>query len=323
MIEIFNNDTFGPMNKGQIATVYILGLGALGSLYAAHLYDMDPASVKIIANTDRRSAFMQEGVTINGKRYDFAFVSPEDETPTPADLIIIAVKSHQLSSAIHDIKPFVGQDTTVISLLNGISSEEIIGAEIGFEHLLYAYGVGMDAVRTGNSVNYQFPGWIYFGEKNNEVYSERVKAIKALFEKADIPFKIPVDMQRALWAKFMMNTGINQVSAVLKAPYGVFQQNEEARQLMVIAANEVLMIGNKAGIGIDQTDMDTFLNIVNGLNPAGKTSMLQDIEAGRKSELDIFAGMVIELGKEFDVPTPVNETLFSIIRAMETMEAVS
>jgi 2-dehydropantoate 2-reductase len=307
------------MNNGQIATVYILGLGALGSLYAAHLYDMGPASVKIIADANRIAAFRGEGININGKRYDFTYVSPEDVVPVPADLIIIAVKSHQLTRAIHDIKPFVNKDTTVISLLNGISSEEIIGAEIGMEHLLYAYGVGMDAVRSGNTINYQYPGWVYFGEKNNEVYSERVTAIKTLFEKADIPFKIPVDMQRALWAKFMMNAGINQVSAVLKAPYGVFQQNEEARKLMVTAANEVLMIGEKAGVGIDQTDMDTFLSIVDGLNPAGKTSMLQDIEAGRKSELDIFAGKVIELGKAFDVPTPVNETLFSIIRSMEMM----
>ena len=316
---IFNNDTFGPMKNGQVATVYILGLGALGSLYAGHLYDMDPASVKIIADANRIAAFRQEGIIINGKRYDFTYVSPDDEAPVPADLIIIAVKSHQLGKAIQDIKPFVSKDTTVISLLNGISSEEIIGAEIGIDHLLYAYGVGMDAVRERNTVNYQYPGWIYFGEKNNEVYSERVAAVKTLFEKADIPFKIPVDMQRALWAKFMMNTGINQVSAVLKAPYGVFQQNDEARKLMITAANEVLMIGEKAGVGVDQTDMDTFLSIVSGLNPAGKTSMLQDIEAGRKSELDIFAGKVIELGKEFNIATPVNEILFSIIRAMETV----
>ncbi|MDN3547256.1 ketopantoate reductase family protein [Mucilaginibacter aquaedulcis] len=311
------------MNNGQIATTYILGLGALGSLYAAHLYDMNPASVRIIADADRIARFNKEGITINDKRYDFTYVSLGDEVQAPADLIIIAVKAHQLARAIDDIKPFVNQDTTVISLLNGISSEEIIGAEIGMEHLLYAYGVGMDAVRTGNSVNYQFPGWIYFGEKNNEVYSERVAAIKTLFEKAAIPFKIPVDMQRALWAKFMMNTGINQVSAVLKAPYGVFQLNKGARQLMVTAANEVLTIGKKAGIGIDQTDMDAFLHIVDGLNPAGKTSMLQDIEAGRQSELDIFAGKVIALGKTFNIPTPVNEVLFSVIRAMEAMGPVN
>src|ERR1700754_2151546 len=119
MIGIFNNYNFEPMKNGQIATVYILGLGALGSLYAAHLYDMDPASVKIIADANRIAVFGQEGITINGKRYDFTYVSPEDEAPVPADLIIIAVKFHQLTEAIHDIKPFVNNDTTVISLLNG------------------------------------------------------------------------------------------------------------------------------------------------------------------------------------------------------------
>jgi 2-dehydropantoate 2-reductase len=303
--------------KNNINNIYILGLGALGSLYGANLYDLNPQSVKIIANKKRITALEQSGISVNGKKYAFNYIEPGDASHPPADLVIISVKYLQLHQAINDVMQFIGADTIVISLLNGISSEDLIGAGIGMEHLLYAYGVGMDAVRQGNEVTYKNMGKLVFGEKHNEALSDRVKAVKNLFEKAKIPFQIPVDMEKALWSKFMMNTGINQASAVLKAPYGSFQQDGEARDLMLAASNEVLLLAQHADINLDQSDVDSFLKIISTLDPSGKTSMLQDIEAGRKSEVDLFAGTVVELGKKYKVPTPVNAGLLSRIREME------
>ena len=221
------------MQVKTINKVYILGLGAMGALYAAKLFDMNPDTIKIIMSHER--AKRSAGVVVNNKPYSFDFIFPEDNQP-PADLIIVAVKYLQLDQAIQDIKPFVGKDTIVISLLNGISSEQLIGKEIGIQHLLYAYGVGMDAVREGTMINYTNPGRIVFGEQQNDVHSQRVIAVQDLFQRALITHQIPVDMQKALWSKFMLNTGVNQVSALLKATYGVFQQNEEARKLMLMAA---------------------------------------------------------------------------------------
>jgi 2-dehydropantoate 2-reductase len=301
------------MTIKKINNVYILGLGAIGATYAAKLYDMDPGMVKIIANPDRIASFQKAGCTVNGKSYPFDFLTPNEERP-PADLIIIAVKSMHLQKAIQDIKSFVGKDTVVISLLNGISSEELIGKEIGMDHLLFAYGVGMDAVREGTAIKYSNIGKIVFGEKSNEIYSERVLALKTLFEQAGIPFVIPPDMERALWAKFMMNVGINQVSAVLKAPYGMFQQDAHALELVLMAAGEVLTISKAHGVPLHHNDINDFVKIINGLSPTGKTSMLQDVEAGRETEVDIFAGTVIELGKKYGIPTPVNDTLYRIIK---------
>jgi 2-dehydropantoate 2-reductase len=291
----------------------------MGSMYAGKLYDMSPDSVRVIAGPHRITALRQSGITINGKPYAFNYVEPGDRSQPPAGLIIIAVKSPQLEEAIRDLRPFVGKDTIVISLLNGISSEDIIGREIGMQHLLYAYGIGMDAVREGYTITYANGGRIVFGEKHNEVVSGRVQAVKDLFERANISFQIPVNMEKAMWAKFMMNTGINQVSAVLKAPYGVFQQEGEARRLMLAASEEVLTLSRQIGIDLDAPDVIQFLRILDTLHPSGKTSMLQDIEAGRKTEVDLFAGTVIQMGKKYNVATPVNETLYRIIMAMEQM----
>jgi 2-dehydropantoate 2-reductase len=309
--------------ENHINNVYIVGLGAMGSMYAAKLQDINPSLVKVIASAERIKNYQNSGIKVNGKLYEFNYVQPSDHSqpPPPADLIIVAVKSPQLASAINDLSGFVHDDTIVISLLNGISSEEQIGEKIGMKHLLFAYGVGMDAVREGNMVTYSNPGRIVFGEKEDSTDSQRVQAVKELFDKAAIPNHIPTDMYKALWFKFMMNTGINQASAVLKAPYGQFQQNKEARKLMLMAAEEVIALSHKMGIFLGQEDIDEFTRIVDGLGPEGKTSMLQDIEAGRKSEVELFAGTVIELGQKYQVPTPVNETLYTIIKALEISEA--
>jgi 2-dehydropantoate 2-reductase len=297
----------------KINNVYILGLGAIGATYAAKLYDINPGIVKVIAGPDRIASLKKAGCTVNGKSYSFDFIAPDEKRP-PADLIIISVKSMHLQKGIQDIKGFVGKDTIVISLLNGISSEELIGQEIGMNHLLFAYGVGMDAVREGTAIRYANIGKIVFGEKNNDTYSDRVLSLKTLFEQAGIPFVIPPDMERALWAKFMMNVGVNQVSAVLKATYGMFQQNAYALELVLMAAGEVLTLSKAHGTSLHQNDIDDFVKIINGLNPDGKTSMLQDVEAGRETEVEIFAGTVIDLGEKYGISTPVNDMLYRIIK---------
>lgn len=301
-----------------IENIYIIGLGALGSIYAAKLMAAKNATVKIIADQQRIKTFKKLGVTINNKSYDFDFITSTEKQKS-ADLIIIAVKNAQLKQAINEIKPFIGGKTIVMSLLNGISSEAIIGNEIGHQHILYAFGVGMDSVRNGTNINYTNPGKLVFGEKDNTVFSERVLALKNLFEQAEIPHEIPVNMLRALWFKFMLNVGVNQVSAVLKAPYGIFQQNNNAKELMLMAAEEVVKLSAFSGIYLNQSDLNKFVSIMNTLDPIGKTSMLQDIEAKRKTEVDLFAGTVIDLGKNYNMATPINEMLFKLIKVLEEM----
>lgn len=299
-----------------INNTYILGLGALGGMYASLLQDMDPDAVKIIADAKRIVAYQNTELTVNGKRRNFNYVSPG--TPAPyADLIIITVKHMALALAIKDLKSVVGPDTIIISLLNGIGSEELIGETIGMDHLIHSYAVGMDAVREGTEIIYSNIGRIAFGEKNIETATTKVTALKDLFERAHIPYLHQENIERAMWTKFMLNVGINQASTVLRAPYLAFQSATQARALMMMASREVIQLSQKCGIDLNEDDLENSLKIVETLSPAGKTSMLQDMEAKRKTEVDIFAGAIMELGKKHSVPTPVNETFYRIIRFME------
>ena len=135
---------------------------------------------------------------------------------------------------------------------------------------------------------------------------------------AGIPNTIPDDMLRMMWWKFMINVGVNQASAVLRAPYGVFQSSADARALMTSLMREVIALAHKANIDLTDRDLDEWLKILATLSSGGKTSMLQDIEAERKTEVEIFAGKVVALGKKYRVPTPVNETILSIIKVIES-----
>jgi 2-dehydropantoate 2-reductase len=115
----------------------------------------------------------------------------------------------------------------------------------------------------------------------------------------------------------MINVGINQASAVLRAPYGVFQTSKEARELMESAMREVIALAGKVHVSLSEQDMADFDPFLAVLSPQGKTSMLQDVEAGRKTEVEMLAGKIIEMGRCVGVPTPINQMLFDQIKKIE------
>jgi 2-dehydropantoate 2-reductase len=183
--------------------------------------------------------------------------------------------------------------------------------------VLYAISVGIDAVRRGNEISYTKPGKHYVGEVTNAEPSARVRRVQAAFEQAGIPYATPPDMIRMLWWKFMINVGMNQASAVMRAPYGVLQHSEEARALNEALMQEVIALAAVEGVNLVEQDVWDWYTVLDTLSPEGKTSMLQDIEAGRETEVEIFGGKVLELGRAHGIPTPVNETVVRIIRVVE------
>ncbi len=299
-----------------IQKVAILGAGAMGAYFATRFFDSPGFSTVLIAEGQRLVKLNQDGLVVNGKSYFIPAIHPEDVDST-VDLIIVALKHHHLAEAVRSLGKLVGDSTIFISVMNGLESEETIGAIYGMEKILYAISLGIDAVRIENRISYTKPGIYYFGEAKNLSISPKVRRVQEAFDRAGIRYETPEDMLRWLWWKFMVNVGINQASAVMHAPYGVFQTDPDAQGLMEALMREVVTLAKERNVNLDQQDIDNWYPVLNQLSPAGKTSMLQDIEANRKTEVELFAGKVIELGKEHGIPTPVNQTIFQIIRILE------
>lgn len=301
----------------KIHRALIVGAGAIGAAIASRIFDVNPDAVALAASGERMERYLREGFIINGKRYDFKLA---DATEGECyDLIILAVKNYDLTTAIGVMKPFVGKNTHILSLLNGISSEQILRAEFGKDAVPLAFIIGIDALRIGNRIDFPRPGEIRFGDEKNNPANLRpaIAEIAEFLKSHNVPFSIPEDMVRAMWYKFMMNVGLNQWSAVLRAPYGVFQKNLIARDLVRQTMEEVVLLGAQLGVAISTADIDSLFAILDTLGPEGKTSMLQDVEAGRKTEVDAFAKVVVDEAGRLGIPVPFNEMLYRMISCIE------
>lgn len=301
-----------------IENAALIGMGAVGCAFGRNFYNANPAGFKIIAKGERRERYEKNGFIINGKKYKFDCISP-DENSDPFDLVIVSVKGNELKNSLDDIKNFVGKDTIILSLLNGISSEEIIGKRYGMNKLLYSFCI-IEAKRLENEVHVSDRYKIVFGEKENKTYSEKVQAVKEFFDRAGVGYEIPENMLHSQWSKFMFNVGINTASAVLKANYGVFQKSKEARELMMSLMMEVVKISEKVGVNLNENDIANWCKILDTCEPEGKTSMCQDILSGRKTEVDMFSKTVCDLGERYGIATSVNKTFLNIIKVMENHE---
>jgi len=300
----------------EIQRVAILGAGAIGSYFASRFFDTPDFSTVLIAKGPRLERLRRDGLVINGKPYRFLVVHP-DKSPVSVDLIIVTLKHYHLEEALKGLEKLVSDTTIFLSFMNGLESEECIGSLYGMDKVLYGISVGIDALRQGNQVFYTKPGKHYFGEANNVQLSQRVLQVQKTFERAGIVYETPEDMLRIMWWKFMVNVGMNQASAVMRAPYGIFQDMTGAQELMEALMREVIALAEVLGVNLSHRDIDDWYEFLNTLSPQGKTSMLQDIEAGRKTEVEIFGGKVVELGKTYGVPTPINQTVLQIIRVLE------
>ncbi len=289
---------------GGINKVIICGLGAVGLTYANKL--KDACELKILVDEPRLEKFRQNPPVLNGEKIDLDYITPEKNWD--ADLIIIATKASGLDSAISYIKNFVGENTLIISLLNGISSEDEIAKVYGKEKVIPAYFIGHSAVRNGNSVTQDGVGRIVFG-KNEK--------LERFFKENNIDYEIPEDIIYSLWLKFTMNIFSNQTSAVLNLTFGEMKRSEKFKEFAKKLIAEVRQIGEASGVkGLEKLEKDAFIAL-SGMVDDGKTSMLQDILAGRKTEADIFAGEIIRRGKEFGIETPYNQTLYDLIKILE------
>ena len=301
----------------KIKTVLLAGAGAVGLPTAETIFSSDPACISILAGGERLERYKKNGLKVNGQKLDFRFSYGEK-----ADLIIIASKFYHLEEIIEDIRPSVGENTIILSLLNGITSEEIIGRKLGRQRLPLAMIIGTDAIHANEETTYSRKGIIHFGDAEGR-NGESEDSIAEFFTRTGVSHVLEQNMKRKLWFKYMFNVGGNQVTAALRLPYSSIQTRggseeiPEARELFIKAMRETIAVANAEGIDLNEGDMDSIQNTVNLLSPESYTSMCQDVLAKRKTELEMFSPVIMELAKKYKISVPVNEVLYLQLRTIE------
>lgn len=295
-------------------SVAILGAGAVGSYVMWGLAKKKEIDLCVVASGERKARYERDGFVINGQVYHPVVRTPEEASGV--DLLIVATKYQALHPALGDIQTVVGEHTTVMSLMNGVDSEEIIAAEVGADHLLYSL---IKVVSHKEADGFRFDPdttlGIIYGELAAPFESERVQAVAALFEGTGVRFRATEHIREEMWSKFRLNVCNNLPQAILGAGVGCYRDSVHMKAISDGLRKELMAIA--AAKGIDLSIVDKNSGRGSAVPPDARYSTLQDIDAGRHTEIDMFSGALMRMGKELGIPTPYNEYTYHMIKALE------
>lgn len=291
--------------------VALLGAGAVGAYFIWGLSEKLGENFCVVAKGARKEKLETEGILINGKQYILTVKEPEELDQV--DLLIVACKYEALPDAMDDIRTIVKEHTIVISFLNGVTSEEIIGHAVGIEHLLYGV-IRISSVRDGNKITFseENTAGIYVGEKDFTEPTERVRAVEEVFKDTLIRYHFVENIMVDMWMKYASNISQNLPQAILNVGFQAYKDSEHVHFIAEQLWKEVAKVANAKGIPLT----DRFL-LFRGVNPDARFSTLQDLDAGRHTEIEMFAGEMIRMGNACGVPVPYCEYTYHLIKALE------
>lgn len=293
----------------------IIGAGAIGCSLGSALYRTYGDRFCFVARGKRAEKLRKNGVTVNGVQlYPKVYSEPDEEG---LDLILLCVKNYSLKETLGDIVPLVSEKTVILPLLNGVTAVEEVRKV--FPHNVVPYGIVLrtDAERIGKNVTVTLHGEVQIGFARDESVTTDLEEIRQLLLHAGINCNVYAAMRYMLWRKWMVNIGANQVSALTDAKFKYFGEIDEIIVLLRAAIQEILEIAQKLDIGLTEQDREDIVQMLINYPPEKKTSMLQDIEAKRQTEIDYFAGTVVKMGEQVGVPTPVNRVMYYALKARE------
>ncbi len=301
-----------------IHSAAFIGMGALGILYGHTIAKaLGKGSVTFLVDKARKERYEANPPQFNSEPSPFVFCEPQDY-PGKAELLIFGVKGTNLKEAIEEVRPIVGPDTIIVSLLNGITSETILEEAFPEAKVLYSVAQGMAATRVGTHVTCKNPGLLFIGLPDRHGDREpQLVAVEAFFDRTGVSYRHEDDIDRRIWCKWMFNIGVNQTIAVGEGTFADIQKPGELRERYIAAMREVVAVAEKLGVDVTEKDVQEYIRIGDSLDPEGMPSLRQDTLAHRPTEVDFFSGALIEKARGVGVDVPVNEALNREIKAIE------
>ncbi len=293
--------------------IAVIGPGAMGCMFSAYLsqggldvtlLDRDPERAREIASR----GIAVEGV--RGKHLVEVKITTDAAALGPVDLVMVWVKAYQTEEAMRHHRALVGEETAVWSAQNGIGNTDALARVVPAERVLGgSTTMGANLLGVGR-VHHAGQGETFIGELDGSE-SLRTERIAETLCGAGIEVKASREIRRLMWGKLMVNVGINALSAILRVRNGVLVEHAESRDLMRAAVDEALRAADGQGLEFDSGEIQTLVADVARRTADNRSSMYQDIQACKRTEIDFINGAIAGMGDY-----PVNATLTKLVKAI-------
>jgi 2-dehydropantoate 2-reductase len=312
-------------------TVLVIGAGGVGGFFGGKLCLADRAEVTFAARGDTLDALRKRGLEVRSVDGDFAIPDVSavrlQEVDRAFDFVLVCVKNYDLEATLEHLQNAIGEQTAVVSLLNGFGADELISTTVGSSRAFGGLAYVGAHVEEPGVIIHTADGRIAVGslpipqETGNNFApaapagDKRLEVLAELCEHAGFGCDIENDILRAQWRKLIWNAAINAVTALARCPVGEALAGSDGEAVVRAVMIEALMVGQSYGIRLDPSDIDSFLE--HARDAEVRTSMEIDASRGRRLEVDAINGAVIRKARGVGVPTPVNQTLYSILKIID------
>ena len=300
--------------------IAVVGPGALGCLVAGFLKFKAGEDVWLLDNLPERARKISEsGIRIEGISGNHTIkisATADAKDIGPVDLAIICVKSYSTEDASKEIKDIVSENTSVLTLQNGIGNVQILNDYFGEDKVIAGVtNHGSTLLSTGH-VRHAGKGDTIIGKADGKL-SRELRDVVTILTKAGFPTKISKDIDSVIWSKLLINVGINALTAITRLNNGKIVAYDEARELLRSAVQEAARVVKRKRIKLTYDDPIQKVESVAKATAANVSSMLQDVLNKNRTEIDFINGAIVRHGKATGIPTPVNEILTRLVKTIE------
>ncbi|MBN1661896.1 MAG: ketopantoate reductase family protein [Anaerolineae bacterium] len=297
--------------------IVVLGAGGVGGYYGG-LLARAGHDVTLVARGAHLAALRAQGLCVESVHGDFevAPVNATDDAAAlePADLVLVTVKSYDLERVVEGARGLVGEKTAVLPLLNGLDAAERVAAVIGDGPVLVGLTHISSSIAAPGVIRQVSPlRRITFGERDGRE-TERARHIRDVLAGTGIEVVFTSAVERALWTKFLFIASIGGVCCLARQPIGPVLATAETRALYVEALREVESVARARGVTLASEVVEQALELTVGFPADTRPSMLVDLEAGRRLELEAMSGTVVRYGREVGVETPVHGVIYAALK---------
>jgi 2-dehydropantoate 2-reductase len=298
--------------------IVVIGPGAMGCLFAGYLKEAGQDVSLLDYKADRAALIHRQGIIITGARGDHEVHVPvgvDTAVLAEADLALVCVKAYA-TAAVADIiaseKPGPGW---VLTLQNGLGNVEILSGKLGDERVIGGVTTAGGYVTGPGAVHHSGDGDTHIGRAAGD--NEAIQPVAEVLGKAGFPARVEDRVSDLIWSKLVVNVGINALGAITRLKNGMLVEYAGAEAIMERAVAEVVAVAEAAGVALLHADPLEAVRTVCRNTAANTCSMLSDLLAKRRTEIDFINGAVVREGLATQIATPVNAVLADLVRTIE------